>query len=132
MRLNWMSAFLKQPWSNARSMLCAILENFETFEKLHSMIWSCYSIYNHFLKPIKWNIHKLWHQASIVMKITLENFKKIVKSPHFLHLTSAQKVKTQKMISYVKVMCKWAFSHNYCWLNWILLFLTNCKGWASF
>ena len=40
------------------------------------------------------------------MKITLEDFKKIVKSPHFLHLTSVQKVKTHKMISYVKVMCK--------------------------
>ena len=52
------------------------------------MIQSRCSIYNHFQKPLHWNIYKLWHQALIVMKITVEEFKKIVKSPHFLPLTS--------------------------------------------
>ena len=87
LRLNWMPAFLKQPWSNTRSMLCIIWENnLETFEKLFAMIQSHCSIYSHFLKPLHWNIHELWHEALIVMKI--RRFRKNVKSSHFLHLTS--------------------------------------------
>ena len=54
--------------------------NLETFEKLFSMIQSRSSIYNHFLKPLHRNIHKLWHQAVTVMKITVEDFEKIVSS----------------------------------------------------
>ena len=87
--LNWLAAFLKQPWSNTRSTLCAIWEdNFEIFEKLFSMIWSRCSIYSHFLKPLHWNIHELWYQALVVMKTAVEDFEKIVKSPHFLCLSS--------------------------------------------
>ena len=41
---------------------------------------SLYSIYNHLLKPLHWNIHELWHQALIVMKITEEDFEKKVTS----------------------------------------------------
>ena len=48
-----MPAFLKQSWSNTRSMLCAIWENnLETFEKLLYVIESGHSIYSHFLKPL--------------------------------------------------------------------------------
>ena len=69
---NWMPDFLKQPWSIKRSTFCAIWENnLETFEKLFSMIQSGCSIYSHFLKPLHWNIHELWHKAPIVMKITV-------------------------------------------------------------
>ena len=60
----------------------------ETFEKLFSMIQSRCSIHSHFLKSLHSNIRKLLHQKLIVMRITEEDFKKIVKSPHFLHLTS--------------------------------------------
>ena len=88
LRLNWMPAFLKQPWSTKRITLCVVWKNnLETFEKLFSMIQSRCSIYCHFLEPLHWNIHKLWHQA-LLLKIAVEDFKKIVKSPHFLHLTS--------------------------------------------
>ena len=52
------------------------------------MIQSRCSIYSHFLKPLHWNIHELLQQLPIVMKTTVEDFEKIVKSPHFLHLTS--------------------------------------------
>ena len=84
-----MPAFLKQPWGNTRSTLNVTWQNnLENFEKLSSMIQSCSSIYIHFLKPLHWNIHELWHQALAVMKITVKDFEKIVKSPHFLHLTS--------------------------------------------
>ena len=55
----------------------------ETLEKLFPTIQLRWSIYN-FLKPL----HELWHQALIAMKITVEDFEKIVKSPRFLHLTS--------------------------------------------
>ena len=61
--------------------------NLKISEKLSSMIQSRCNIYSHFLKPFHWNIHKLWHQA-FIMKITVEDFEKIVKSPHFLHFTS--------------------------------------------
>ena len=89
LRLNWISVFLKQPWSNTRSTLGVIWENnLENFEKLFSMIQSRCSIYNHFLKPLHWNIRELWHLALIVMKITAEDFEKLVKSPHFLLFTS--------------------------------------------
>ena len=58
--------FLKQPWSNTRSKFCAIWENnIETLQKLFYMIQSRCSIYSHFLKPLHWNIHQLWHQALI-------------------------------------------------------------------
>ena len=88
LRSNWMPAFLKRPWSNTRSTLCVKLENkLENFEKLFLMIQSRCSIYSHFLKPLRWNIHKLWHQALTVMKTTAEDFENIVRSPHFLHLT---------------------------------------------
>ena len=67
--------FLKQPWSNTRSKFCAIWENnIETLQKLFHMIQSRCSIYSHFLKPLHWNIHELWHQALIVMKITVHSF----------------------------------------------------------
>ena len=56
-RIELKSLFLKQPWSNTRSKLCAIWENnLETFEKLFSMIQSGCSIYSNFLKPLHWNI----------------------------------------------------------------------------
>ena len=83
----WMSAFLKQPWRNTRSSLCIIWENnLETLEKLFSMIQSRCSIYSHFLKPLHSNIHELWHQTLMIMKISVEDFEKIVKSPHFFHI----------------------------------------------
>ena len=88
MRLNWIPTFSKQPWSNTRGTLCAIWENnLETFEKLFSITQSSCSIYSLFLKPLHWNIHELWEQALIVMKIT-SDFEKIVKASCFLHLTS--------------------------------------------
>ena len=69
-----MPAFLKHPWSNTRGTLCVIWENnLETFEKLFPIIQSGCSIYSHFLKPLHWNIHELWHQAIIVIKFTLYN-----------------------------------------------------------
>ena len=72
-----MLAFLRQSWSNARSTLYVIWEyNLETFEKLFSMIQSRCNIYSHFLKPLHWNIHKLWHEALIVMKIAVEDLEK--------------------------------------------------------
>ena len=86
LRLNWMPAFLKKPWSNTRNTLCVIWENnLETFEKLLSMTQSRCIIYRYFLKPLLWNIHELWHQALMIMKITVEDFEKIVKAPRFLH-----------------------------------------------
>ena len=67
--------FLKQPWSNTRSKFCAIWENnIETLQKLFYMIQSRCSIYSHFLKPLHWNIHQLWHHALILMKITVHSF----------------------------------------------------------
>ena len=67
--------FLKQPWSNTRSKFCAIWENnIETLQKLFYMIQSRCSIYSHFLKPLHWNIHELWHHALILMKITVHSF----------------------------------------------------------
>ena len=67
--------FLKQPWSNTRSKFCAIWENnIETSQKLFYMIQSRCSIYSHFLKPLHWNIHQLWHHALILMKITVHSF----------------------------------------------------------
>ena len=87
LHLNWMSAFLKQPWSNTKSTLCTIWENnLETFEKLFSTIQSRCSIYCYFLKPLPWDIHELWHQAFTVMKITVEDFKKIVFASHIYKL----------------------------------------------
>ena len=75
--LNWMPAFLKQPWSYTRSTFCIIWgNNLETFEKLLSMIQSRCSIYSNFLKSLHWNILKLWHQALIVMNITIKDFEK--------------------------------------------------------
>ena len=47
--------------------------NLETFEKLFYMSYQC-------LESLRWNIHKHWRQALIVMKITVEKFEKIVKS----------------------------------------------------
>ena len=35
------------------------------------MIQSRCSIYSHFLKPLHWNIHELWHQTLLVMEIYL-------------------------------------------------------------
>ena len=71
-----MAAFLKQPWSIKKSSLCTIWEiNLETSEKLFSMIQSGCSIYSHFLKPLHWNIHELWHKAPIVMKITVHSIR---------------------------------------------------------
>ena len=56
-------------------MFCAIWEYIlETSEKLFSMIQSGCSVYIHFLKPLRWNIHELWQQAFIVMKITVHSF----------------------------------------------------------
>ena len=52
------------------------------------MIQSHCNITSHYLKLFHGNIHKLWHQALIVMKITVEDFENIVTSPHFLHLVS--------------------------------------------
>ena len=45
-------------------------------------------IYSHFLEWLNWNTHELLHQVLIVMKITVEEIEKIVKSHRFLHLTS--------------------------------------------
>ena len=60
---------------NTRSRFCTIWEsNIETFERLFYMIQSGCSIYSHFVKPLHWNIHELWHQAFIVMKITEHSF----------------------------------------------------------
>ena len=60
---------------NTRSRFCTIWEsNIETFERLFYMIQSGCSIYFHFVKPLHWNIHELWHQAFIVMKITEHSF----------------------------------------------------------
>ena len=82
------SLFKAALWSIKRSTLCAIWENnLETFEKLFSITQSSCSIYSLFLKPLHWNIHELWEQALIVMKIT-SDFEKIVKASCFLHLTS--------------------------------------------
>ena len=123
LRLNWMPTFLRQPWNDTRSTPCAIWKNnLETFEKLFSMIQPRCSIYSRFLKPLHWNIHGLWHQALIVIKIIVEDVEIIVKSLHFLHLTSVNSlvykirlcfditVKTHEVLTYVKVMCKWAFT----------------------
>ena len=69
---NWIPAFLKQPWNIKRSTLFAISKNnLENFEKQFSMIQSGCSIYSHFLKPLHWNSHELWHKVPIVMKITV-------------------------------------------------------------
>ena len=77
LHLNWIPAFLKQPWSNTRSTLYIISQNnLETLEKLFSIIQSRCSICSHFLKSVHWNIHKFWHQVLIVMKVTAEDFKK--------------------------------------------------------
>ena len=74
-RENWMPAFLKQSWSNTRSRFCAICENnLEIFENLFYMIQSGCSTCSHSLKPLHWHIHELWHQALIVMKITVHSF----------------------------------------------------------
>ena len=47
------------------------------------MIQSHCNINSHYLKLFHGNIHKLWHQALIVMKITVEDFEKIVKLYNF-------------------------------------------------
>ena len=63
-----MNARFLKPGSNTRSTVCAIWENnLEAFEQQFSMIQSRCSIYS---------------------QITVQDFKKIPKSPHFLHLTS--------------------------------------------
>ena len=59
-----MPAFLEQP---------GIVNILETLEKLFFMIQSGCSIYSHFLKPLHRDIHELWHQALIVMKITVQS-----------------------------------------------------------
>ena len=58
----------------------------------------------------------------MVIKIIVEDVEIIVKSLHFLHLTSVNSlvykirlcfditVKTHEGLTYVKVMCKWAFT----------------------
>ena len=72
LRLNWMLVFLKQLWNNTGSTLWAIWKNnFETFKKLFSMTQSGCSFYSHLLKPLRWNIHELWHQALIPTTIIL-------------------------------------------------------------
>ena len=77
-----MAALLKQRCSNTRSTLCAMWKNnLETFEKLFSMIQSGSSIYSHFLKPLHWDIHELWHQALMVMKITEQSITAIKIEP---------------------------------------------------
>ena len=40
------------------------------FWKTVFLIQSGCSIYSHFMKPLHWNIHELWHKVLIVMKIT--------------------------------------------------------------
>ena len=109
-----MSAFLNQPWSNTRSTSNAIWENnLETFEKLFSVIQSDCSIYSYFLKPLHWNIHVLWHQALIAMKITVEDFQKIAKSLHFMHLTSINWLLLEMRLCFV-TWCRALCENNLC------------------
>ena len=102
--------------SHIRSTLCAIWENnFEISEKLFSIIQVHSSIYIHFLKPLQWNIHELWSQELIVMKI--RKFRKNSSISSFLAL--------QFTINWLlKVMWKWTFTQNYCWLNPVVSLLT--------
>ena len=70
-----MPAFLKQPISNTSSKLCAIGEY--DIENFFSMIQSRCSIYSHYNEIITM-IDELWHQELTVMKITVDDFEKIV------------------------------------------------------
>ena len=54
--------------------------NLKNIWKLFSMVQSGCSIYSHFLKPLHWNTHELWHQALTLMKITGEDSEKNVTS----------------------------------------------------
>ena len=68
-RIEW------QSWNNTGSASCALWENnLETSEKPFYIIQSDCSIYSHFLKPLHWNIHELWYQALIAMKIIGHSF----------------------------------------------------------
>ena len=78
MLLNSTPVFLKHPWSNTRSTLCSIWENnLETFKKLFSIInhVAVFTVisWNHYTEILHWNIHELWHQALIAMKITMHS-----------------------------------------------------------
>ena len=93
--LNWMSAFLKQPWSNTRSTLWIKWGKTKTFEK--TVLYD--SITLQYLQPFletitlkySWNLAP----SAYSNKDYSKDFKKIVTSPHFLHLTS------------INLHCKW-------------------------
>ena len=110
------ASLFKAAVSHVRSTLCAIWKNnFEISEELFAIIQVHSSIYIHFLKPLHWNIHELWPQELIVMKI--RKFRKNSSISSFLAL--------QFTINWLlKVMWKWTFTQNYCWLNPVVSLLT--------